>query len=91
MAVCILIYSHVAAISLTGLASYWDRTGNVPHYAAFLIPIGGLAALSAFIYPFAAAAVIGMPTIPSPDKNFAVVAEIVAVPVHFIAMLPLIQ
>ena len=87
-----LIYSHVAAIALTGLVAYMDGKGIRETVAVAVLKIAcEIAAISIMLFPLLLLVVVLAPGISTKDKLLTVAAEVPATIVHSIASFPLVQ
>ena len=91
MFVRIVIYSHLVAIALTGLAAYCDRHRYYDGIAWVAFYVGGLASLLIPVYSLILLGILIAPRISHRDKTLAVVAESAAIIAHFVAFMPMVQ
>jgi hypothetical protein len=90
MFVRIVIYSHLVAIALTGLASYLDRRGY-DDIGRILFNVAAPLAFLIFVYPLVLVGILVAPRITQRDKLFAAMVEVPATFAHIVAALPMFQ
>jgi hypothetical protein len=83
---------HVAAVALTGLWSYWDRTGPPPQLIGWLaFPFCLAATLALPFLPIAMGLILWESRVPAFKKLCIAAISAAATWAHIIAMVPLVQ
>jgi uncharacterized membrane protein len=87
----IYIYSHLAAVALTGLASYWDRVGFPTNPVRYLSALGLMSVYLLPVFPLVSLFIVCSRKTKRKEKISVGLVGLLATVAQIIAAIPLIQ